>query len=45
MPQIELAGTMLEIDEQGYLQESNRWNEDIAQAYAVKEGVGELTPG
>jgi TusE/DsrC/DsvC family sulfur relay protein len=44
MPQIELAGTMLEIDEQGYLQESNRWNEDIAQAYAVKEGVGELTP-
>jgi tRNA 2-thiouridine synthesizing protein E len=44
MPQIELAGTMLEIDEQGFMQETAKWNEDIARAYAGKENVNELNP-
>jgi dissimilatory sulfite reductase related protein len=44
MPQIELSGNMYEVDENGYLQETAKWNKDIAQAYAAKEGVKELTP-
>jgi dissimilatory sulfite reductase related protein len=44
MPQIELAGTMLEIDEQGFIQDITKWNEAIAGAYAANEGIGELTP-
>ena len=44
MPQIELAGTSIEIDEHGYIQQLEKWNEDVARAYAAKEGVSELTP-
>jgi dissimilatory sulfite reductase related protein len=44
MPQIELAGMMLEIDEHGFMQETARWNEDIARAYGAKENINELTP-
>ena len=43
MPQIELAGNILEIDDQGYLVDASKWTEDIARAYAAKEGIGELT--
>ncbi len=43
MPQIELAGNTLEVDENGFMQETNKWNEDIAKAYAKKENVNELT--
>ncbi len=43
MSQIELAGQMVEVDEQGFMQQIDKWNEDIARAYAVKEGIGELT--
>jgi dissimilatory sulfite reductase related protein len=44
MPQIELDGTILEIDEQGFMQDIAKWNENIARAYALKEDVKELTP-
>jgi len=43
MAQIELAGMMLEVDEHGYMQETGKWTEDVARAYALKEGVTELT--
>src|SRR4030042_5323898 len=43
MAQIELAGNMYEVDEHGFLQEPEKWNEDIAKAFAVLEGVTELT--
>jgi sulfur relay (sulfurtransferase) DsrC/TusE family protein len=43
MPQMELAGIMLEVDEHGFIQETNKWNEDIAKAYAKKENMNELT--
>jgi tRNA 2-thiouridine synthesizing protein E len=43
MTQIELAGMMCEVDEHGFMQETNKWNEDIAKAYALKEDVKELT--
>ncbi len=44
MPQIELAGKMLEVNEHGFLQETDKWTEEVARAYALKEGVQELTP-
>jgi len=43
MPQMELAGSMYEVDEKGFLQETAKWNEDLARAYAALEGVAELT--
>ena len=43
MPQMELAGSMYEVDEKGFLQETEKWNEEIAKAYAALEGVTELT--
>lgn len=42
MPQMELAGNMYEVDENGFLQEPEKWNKDIAKAYAALEGVNEL---
>ncbi len=43
MPQLELAGSMLEVDENGFMQEIDKWNENIARAYARLENVNELT--
>ena len=43
MAQIEMAGLMLEVDENGFMQETDKWNEEIALAYAQKENVNELT--
>ena len=43
MAQLELAGNIYEVDEKGFLQEPEKWNEDIARAYAALEGVYELT--
>jgi TusE/DsrC/DsvC family sulfur relay protein len=43
MAQIELSGKMIEVDEHGYMQETEKWNEEIARAFAAKEGINELT--
>jgi TusE/DsrC/DsvC family sulfur relay protein len=43
MPRIELAGSMVEVDEKGFLQETDKWNDNIARAYAAMEGVTEMT--
>jgi tRNA 2-thiouridine synthesizing protein E len=43
MAKMELAGQMLEVDEHGFLQETGKWTEDIAKAYAAREDVNELT--
>lgn len=43
MPEIELAGVSLEVNELGFMQETDKWNEDIALAFAAKDGVKELT--
>jgi sulfur relay (sulfurtransferase) DsrC/TusE family protein len=42
MAQMELAGEMYEVDENGFMQETDRWTEDVARAYAALEGVNEL---
>jgi tRNA 2-thiouridine synthesizing protein E len=33
----------LEVDDNGFIQETDRWNEQVAAALAVTEGVHELT--
>ncbi len=44
MPQIELAGKTYEVDEDGFLQELDKWSQEFAQAYAKEEGIeGTLT--
>ncbi len=44
MPQIELAGKTYEVDEDGFLQELDKWSEEFAQAYAHTEDIeGTLT--
>lgn len=43
MAQLERADDMYEVDENGFLQETEKWNEDIAKAYVALEGVTELT--
>jgi TusE/DsrC/DsvC family sulfur relay protein len=44
MPTITLAGKAYEVDEDGFLQELDKWNSDFAQAYAQEEGIeGTLT--
>jgi tRNA 2-thiouridine synthesizing protein E len=40
---MELAGSMYEVDEKGFLQETDKWTEEIAKAYAALEGVTELS--
>ncbi len=44
MPIIELAGKTYEVDEDGFLQELDKWSEEFAQAYASAEDIeGTLT--
>lgn len=44
MPEIELLGNKYEIDEDGFLQEPERWTAEFAQAYAYVEDIeGSLT--
>jgi tRNA 2-thiouridine synthesizing protein E len=43
MPKMELAGGAYEVDENGFLQETGKWSEEIARAYAALEGVTQLT--
>jgi TusE/DsrC/DsvC family sulfur relay protein len=34
---------MVEGDEHGFMLETNKWNEEIAKAFALKDGISELT--
>jgi len=43
MSQMEMAGIMFEVDENGFMQETPKWNQEIAKAYAQKENVNALT--
>jgi sulfur relay (sulfurtransferase) DsrC/TusE family protein len=44
MPAIELAGKTYEVDEDGFLQAGDKWDEEFAKAYASDEGIdGPLT--
>jgi TusE/DsrC/DsvC family sulfur relay protein len=43
MPVIEYKGIKIELDEDGFLLNSEDWDEKTAYALAEREGVGELT--
>ena len=43
MAQMELAGNTYEVDENGFMQETDKWTEDVARAYAELENVSELS--
>ncbi|MDA8086327.1 MAG: TusE/DsrC/DsvC family sulfur relay protein [Nitrospiraceae bacterium] len=44
MPDIELDGRRIAIDEQGYLLRLEDWDEQVAAALAKKEGISGITP-
>jgi TusE/DsrC/DsvC family sulfur relay protein len=41
--QIELGGSMLEVDEDGFIADPAQWNEGVALSLALTEGVDNLT--
>jgi TusE/DsrC/DsvC family sulfur relay protein len=43
MAVIELEGIQIEVDEDGFIQEPDRWSEAVAMAIAKTEEVSELT--
>ena len=43
MPEVELGGKMLEIDEDGFIQDPDAWDEAVAASLATTEGVDNLT--
>ncbi|HBT47636.1 MAG TPA: sulfurtransferase TusE [Peptococcaceae bacterium] len=43
MPKMVLAGIEIEVDEDGFIQDPDKWNEAVAKALAETEGVTELT--
>lgn len=43
MPTMNLAGKELEVDEDGFIQDPDQWDEGVAKALAETEGVTEMT--
>ena len=43
MSEIVIGGKTLQVDEEGFLQQPEVWDEEVAQAFAAAEGVGEMT--
>ncbi len=43
MPTFEVDGRLYEVDEDGFLQEPERWNDDVAKDFAKTEGIDALT--
>ncbi len=43
MPQREIAGVTIDVDDNGYMTDPGQWNKDIAQALAKEVEIDELT--
>ena len=43
MATVELGGTSVDIDEDGFIQEPDKWNEGVAKDLAKTEGVDDMT--
>lgn len=44
MPEyLEVGNLKIEVDEDGFIQETDKWNEEVAAALAKKEGIENLT--
>jgi len=44
MPEFNVNGRSYLVDEEGFLQDADLWNEDVARDFAVSESITELTP-
>ncbi len=45
MDVLEVAGKKIDVDEDGFIQEPDKWDQDVARALARSEGVEELSDG
>ncbi|MFC1799441.1 TusE/DsrC/DsvC family sulfur relay protein [Candidatus Eisenbacteria bacterium] len=43
MPKVEIGGREFEVDGDGFLQQPETWDEDVARLFAMTDGTGELT--
>ena len=43
MPTVELGGKQMDIDEDGFIQDPDQWDEAVAASLAITEGVDNLT--
>ncbi len=43
MPMFEHGSVKIEVDEDGFIQEMDKWNEEVALALATTEGVDNMT--
>ncbi|MCX6545942.1 MAG: TusE/DsrC/DsvC family sulfur relay protein [Acidobacteria bacterium] len=43
MPQLTVGDMTLEVNEDGFILEPDRWNDEVAAALAAADGVGQLT--
>ena len=43
MPDFQVGNDTLTIDEDGFIQEPERWNDEVAKALALTEGVSDMT--
>jgi len=43
MPIIELNGQKFDVDEDGFIQDTSKWSEDVARGLAKSEGIEGLT--
>ena len=44
MPDIEIAGRTFAVDDEGFLQEPQLWDEEVANLFAATEGIHNMTP-
>ena len=44
MPVLELNGRQYQVDEDGFLENPEIWNEEVAKDFMTEEGISELTP-
>ncbi len=44
MPDVEIGGRTFTVDEEGFLQQPEAWDERVAAAFAAGEGIGDMTP-
>ena len=43
MPSLTVKGKTIELDDDGHLKDMTEWSEEVAQALAERDGLGELT--
>jgi tRNA 2-thiouridine synthesizing protein E len=43
MPEITLDGRKFEVDKEGFMQQPDQWDEEVALLFAASEGIEEMT--